>query len=195
MATEPEYGTVVVTKRTSSAFISEAEKQEGEHIVSSPLVRLNREWQPKDKSAQRFKDDIIKKMEQVLNNTSSGSTPGEDPGTGDPGISPDLFYDTGYFYVEANNEYFKTHNLSQIPSRLTIFYSNVLEPDPKNSAHKIHLIHAGWTRGIYLGTEQKSGISLRFTSQNDIKIVTTDKITGNGPNAPPNGHLRILMWR
>jgi len=194
---DPEYGTVVVTKRTSATTTTETEPQVGEHVISTGLVRLNREWQPKDKAAQRFKDDLIKKVEQVLNNSSAGSGSG---GGGSPGVEPDLFYDTGYFYVTASTDYDKTHNLGQVPTRFTIFYSNVLNPDPSNVKHVIQLIHAGAVKGVRdtgggVLAEQWTGITIRMIGQNAIKVHTTEKITGNDANAPASGHLRILMWR
>ena len=183
---DPGYGTLVVTKRTSASTTTETDPQVGEHVVSSGLVRLNREWQPKDKATQRFKDDIIKKVEQVLNNTSTGSS----GGGSSPGVEPDLFYDTGYFYVAANLEYTKTHNLGQIPTRFTIFYSNVLNPDPATDTIKL------LSPKIVLDYKNvRTGFSIAFTGQNTLMLITKDKIDGSGSLAPANGYIRILMWR
>ena len=138
--TEDATKTVRTVRTVTPATPTGSQVLTGEHIVSTPLVRLNREWQPEDKSAQRFKDDIIKKVEQVLNNTSTGSSPGDDTGTGSPGTEPDLFFDTGYMWLVCEGhgawvpgaEYVDvTHNLGQVPSRFTFFFSNAQDPDPK----------------------------------------------------------------
>jgi hypothetical protein len=207
---DPDYGTFINGQRTSSTTVNTArtDGKTGEHIVSavSGLLRVNDEWQPKDKAAQRFKDDVIRRLEQLLNNTTLGSGEGSGGGAGGgsvppggggggPGTGPDTFYDTGYFFVQANSEYTKNHTLGQIPTQFTIFYSNTLEPDPKNTQHVIRLIHSGIVKGYHSGAEQRTGISIRFTDQDEIKIKTVDKITDNGPSAPANGYIRIMMWR
>ena len=172
----------------------------GEHIISEPLIRLDREWQPKDKSAQRFKDNLIKRVEQLLNNTSTGSSSGDDTGTGTPGTEPDLFFDTGYMWLVCENSPFHTagadyvdvtHNLGQVPSRITVFYSRAQEPDPAKDV--IHYVSPFIIRD---NNNEAVGFQVKVTGINSVRLqVAADRLFQSGTSAYQRGNFRILMWR
>lgn len=205
---------VITTRSTIQGSTKETEALVGKHIISTGLVRINREWQPKDRAAQRFKDDVIRKLEQVLNNVSLGSE-GEGGGT-----QPDLVYDSGYWYFECDQSstYIKTitHNMGQVPSRFTFFYANKSEPDPEQD--DIRILAPGYVTNV---DEVKADFSIvrsttgffcllgggasnpKIDGNNQIQIVISPySIDGYGAYAiPPNvggkyeGYMRVVMWR
>lgn len=173
----------------------------GKHVIAPFLLRVDQEWQPDDKAAQRFKDSISKKVEQLLNNTSTGAAPGDDTETGAPGVSPDLFFDTGYMYLVCENagwhnpgdEYVDvTHNLGQIPSRFTIFFSNDQDPDP--TVDDIFVVAPYLIRDY---NDEWIGFQVKMTSVNSLRLkVAADRCFQSGSSQQyKHGHFRILMWR
>jgi hypothetical protein len=194
--------TVGVYRTTTPETPSGESVLTGEHTVSAFVARMSREWQPKERSAQRFKDDVVKKLEQLLNNTSSGSPNIEDPGGGSPGTEPDLFYDTGYMWLicsthpswKAGDEYVDiTHNLGQVPTRYTVFFSNNQKPDPNNPQHAIYVVAPFF---IVDGNSEWVGWYLSITGTNSIRLkVAKDRLFQSGSSQYKQGNFRILMWR
>jgi hypothetical protein len=116
------------------------------------------------------------------------STPGGGGGTG-----LKAFHDTGYFYISIGDEIVKKHGFNQIPTRFTMFFSNVLNPNPLNPQHFIYLTHSGTIKDA---NNDFTGIRIRFTSQNEITIEAAGgKLIFSGGGAYTEGYLRILMWR
>lgn len=200
-ATEPiESGDVILT---------------GGVILSTGLFRLSREWQPKDKSAQRWKDDVTRKLEQVLNNVSYGSGSGSEGG-GSGGTTPDLVFDSGFWWFRCDHsiayEKILNHNLGQVPSRYTFIYSNVAEPQLKNPEHDVRIQAPGLKRHVdsvdFVGQSVEyvtAGFFVEIESLNSIKIsIAKDYLDGYGtygiPKQPeaggfPQGYFRVIMWR
>lgn len=207
-SSEPDY--VVGAKRTTDSTSSSTSGilVTGDHVVSSNILKVNKEWQPKDKAAQRFKDSIVKYVEQILNNTSSGSGPIEDPddetGGSNPGggTTPDLFYDTGYFYIKCklvnpgHNSWYvdKTHNLGQVPSRFSVFYTNdpTLSIADPNSDYR-------WVApcGIRDYNDHWVGFQILIKTANKVQIQAPgDRLIQTGTSNPiAAGYLRVMMWK
>jgi hypothetical protein len=203
---------IISTRSTITGSTKETEALVGKHIISTGLIRINREWQPKDRAAQRFKDDVIRKLEQVLNNVSLGSE-GESGGT-----VPDLVYDSGYWYFQCNpagSNYVKTitHNMGQIPSRFTFFYANAAEPDPEINDIRVvvprytqHYDPTGtptnFTSGFFCLTGPVTGYPINGNNQVVISIskhwldgYDTYGIPPRDENDKGNGYMRVVMWR
>jgi hypothetical protein len=196
--TGPDYTTIVGVKRTETGYVPGETIYTGDQIVSSDISRITREWRPKDKAAQRFKDDVIRRIEQIFNNTSTGTGGGEDDEESGGGTSPDLFFDSGYFYLKAgvkgdpSHEHTIKHNLGQIPTRFTIFFCSVQNPsfDPD---HPVLLVSPNV---VYDGYTEWCGFWVNFPTTNTMVLTSVkDRILYPGPTAATDGYFRVLIWK
>lgn len=196
----PNFNPVPGSKRTETGYVPGETIYTGDHVVSSSIAWITREWRPDDKAAQRFKDDVIRRVEQLFNNTSTGTGGGEDEEAGGGGTSPDLFFDTGYFwltsknYVPNNDTHVVKHNLGQIPSRFSIFFCNKQNPDfdPLNPV----IIASPTVIVDDLTPDTYAGFWVTFDTKNTLKFWgAKNKVIHSGSEAPQAGYFRMLMWK
>lgn len=184
----------------------------GEHTVSDDIIRLNREWRPKDPSAQRFKDNVIALLEGIVNNTNTtvpeqGEEEPPDPPPG--GGGPEMFYDSGYVPFTIGGSTWDVvefpHNLGQVPTRTSIFYANVAEPDPNNITHEIIQIFPS----LWLdANDHKIGSRLKVINKNSLQLTIAPNgldgfyvDTTTDHRIPPldgfyrHGFIRLMAWR
>lgn len=187
MPNEPGGTPVITTKRTDVGYTPGETIYTGDQIVSFNIARVTREWQPKEKSAQRFKDDVIRRIEQIFNNTSIGTGGGEDDEEGGGGTSPDLFFDSGYFLLEHDSTATIKHNLGQIPTRFTIFCSEVVSP--QIGTDMIQLVAPGVSTNT---SNELRGFWVTFPTLNTVKLWGGESYVWS---SWADAYLRVLMWK
>ena len=180
---EPVPESSTITIKNTSASTSE-DILTGDHAVSEAIIRLNREWRPKEASAQRFKDNVISILEGLINNTNTTvpdqgeEEPPEPPPGG--GGSPELFYDSGYVYFKCDGSTGDiipfNHNLGQVPTRFTLFYSPVANPTVGTDT--IYVIAPGKVIDV---NSDIVGVDIKITGQNTIDLaIGKDFLSGGG---------------
>ncbi len=194
-----------ITTRNTTSMNTGEEILEGEHETSKAVYRLNREWRPKEPAAQRFKDNVVRLLENILNNTSGGSGGGDpDPGGGGgvPGIEPDLFWDSGYIWFFCNNDnpfvLEFAHNMGQVPTRYTIFYSNAAKP--VLGTDDVYVINTG---KVISGDNETIGVDLTVKDKMTMRMsIAKDYLSGAGgwgipklKTGPNEGYIRLMVWR
>jgi hypothetical protein len=214
MSDAPEPAATSVTVKNTAASTSE-DILTGEHTVSESIIRLNREWRPKEASAQRFKDNVISLLEGMVNNTNT-TVPDQGEEEPDPppggGGSPEMFYDSGYVYFEvatalgwANVPF--NHNLGQVPTRFTLFYSN--KAKPVVGSDDIVVIFPALRRNKYVETynyDLKIGSRLVVDGKNSVTLKiapngidgffgATDNIIPADDGTKRPGYIRLMAWR
>ena len=202
--TEPVPKSTTVTIKNTAASTSE-DILTGEHTVSDSIIRLNKEWRPKEPSAQRFKDNVISLLEGMLNNTNT-TVPDQGEELPDPppggGGSPEIFYDSGYvyFYCDNTDPYLREfkHNMGQVPTQFTVFYSSAANPVVGSDI--IYVV----TPGKFIDNAGLTiGFDLKVKNKNTMEMsIAKDFISGGGTwgippiTAGPNeGYIRLMAWR
>jgi hypothetical protein len=211
--TEPVPKSTSVTVKNTAASSSE-DILTGEHAVSDSIIRLNREWRPKEASAQRFKDNVISLLEGMVNNTNTtvpdqGEEEPPDPPPGGGG-SPEIFYDSGYVFFEVVSGTWDTvpfkHNFGQVPTRFSLFYSNKANPvvvEDDIIAIFPALRYDRDTTTVGTVVDHKIGSRLSVKDKNTIELVIAPNgLDGfddnripplNGSTRP--GYIRLMAWR
>ena len=189
--TGPSVAPTITVKRTETGFVPGETLYEGDHVVATNITRVTREWRPEDKAAQRFKDDVIRRIEQLFNNTSTGTGGGEDDEESGGGTSPDLFFDSGYFGMKKGEEHTIKHNLGQIPSKFTFFCASDITPEIGTDI--IMVVSPGL---VFDGNSEWRGFWTDFPTKNTMLITTgTHGVVNSGSTGWVEGNFRVLMWK
>lgn len=141
--------------------IKREEIREGDHKAGF-IRKLDREWKPVNESERRFKEKILDEVEKNISGVPE--------------------FDTGYMYVKIGESYTLNHNLKQIPSRISLFYSDSDEPKFNNS--NIYEIIPIIISDI--------GIKIRHNNQNKCTVTIGDAAVFGSDE---QGYIRIQMWR
>lgn len=115
--------------------------KQGFHVM--PVVRkVDRDWKPEDKAAQRFLQQVAERVDETDNGVPAA--------------------DSGYMYVSANETYDWNHGLNTIPSRLSLFLAT--KEDPQEGVDTITEITPRIISNV--------GFDIVYKNKNTIEITT-----------------------
>ncbi|MFH2047761.1 MAG: hypothetical protein ABIK92_21760 [Pseudomonadota bacterium] len=147
----------------------------GAHNVGV-LRTLTTEWNPDDRSAQEFKNMVLKELNALRNNVPN--------------------FDSGYFYIEGGSKKYRLEhpNLGGVPNRVICYFSTKAEPAATDVVTPIPLIvftDTGNVSGMV-----KSGLKAEFeVNGNSTLISTSANVIIMHDSAYDSGYIRLLLWR
>jgi hypothetical protein len=144
----------------------------GKH-TTTPTSEITTEWNPTDKSAQEFRDMVLRELNALKNKT------------------PD--FDSGYMLVEVDNTYRVEHpDLGGVPNIVQVYHSSVAEP---RGDQTVRLVPSITTIDLGNTTAVLSGVQVNHYADGSATSITVARDSLLMHSGQTTGYIRLLLWR